>query len=447
MTKLLPNKQRIETFFKRTLSHTLWNFDDCPDHRQHAKVTHPIQNIVWSMLLGMMANRKTLRDIEELLKELGPWAKKLVSHHMSDTTLYVNVGKLPAEYFHDKLVLQIKSMHRKKQLRPDGLPYGIATIDGKNLATLAYNPDGQGHARDLIDEKWKRYVPDGQEGDYYLYPALRATLSSNPATPALYHMPLPPGTGESRVFHQFLDGLHQAYGALELFRLIDVDAGFTSWQNAQLITAYGYYYVMGLKENQPTLLAASERIFQYRKALKIPPLAETPWEKRGGKTIRRQLWITTRLEDFTTSSGQWSDLRQVWYVRQETKDQEGWITVEHRYFLSSVPVNDLTGDQILRVVRRHWAVENDVFNSLDLQWREDHTPYATGNHSVHVMGVMRLIAFNLVQFLRKRHLCPRKENGERVAPLPWRNLFETITEVLKGFVHCKNCGHLILNDI
>jgi predicted transposase YbfD/YdcC len=324
-------------------------------------------------------------------------------------------------------------MHRKKQLRPMGVPFGTATIDGKNQATLTSNPNGQGHARDLADEKWKKYAPSSatDEGDYYLFPVLRATLSSHEAAPVLYHLPIPPGGSESGSFHGFLDALHQTYGHLELFRVIDVDAGFTSLQNAQLITTYGYYYLMGLKENQPTLYQKAKNLFIGQWASKTPPKISIA-EERNGAVIRRSLWVSNRLEGAITSAGEWSDVTEVWCVRQETEKKDGTVTTEDRYFLTSIPVKSLTNNQKLLMVRRHWVVENDVFNSLDLQWREDDAIWSTRGNAIGTLGVLRLLAYNIVQFLRKRHLCRKRKDGTRAAPLSWRELFEVITDVFKG---------------
>lgn len=438
MTKLLPPKQRVDSFLTKLEKQRAWRFEDCPDRRDKSKIEHPIQTIIWAMLWALIANRKTLRDAESLTKELAGSALRQVPKSISDTTLDRVAKSIPEHYLLDKLVQQIRAMHRSKRLKPQGVPWGVATIDGKNIATLSNNPNGQGHPRDIADEKWKRLAPASAEGqgDYYLFPALRATLSSNAATPAIYHMPLPPGTSESTCFHRMLDELHHAYGHLELFRVIDVDAGFTSWNNAQLVSCYGYYYLMGLKDNQPTLMESTKRLFLGHLAYNRPPLAQT-CEKRNGKTVRRSLWVSNRLEDAVTSAGQWTDLTQVWFVRQETEGPDGDITLEDRYFLTSIPAETVTGEQILWMVRRHWAVENDVFNSLDLQWREDSAPWITKGNGIGVLGILRLMAFNVVQFLRKRHLCRKKSDGSYPKPLPWRDLFEKITEVLKGFIQAE----------
>jgi hypothetical protein len=69
-------------------------------------------------------------------------------------------------------------------------------------------------------------------------------------------------------------------------------------------------------------------------------------------------------------------------------------------------------------------VENDGFNSLDLQYKEDHAPWVTKRQAVWALGVLRLMAYNVVQYLRKRRL--RREL------MSWHQLFKVITKVLEA---------------
>lgn len=132
------------------------------------------------------------------------------------------------------------------------------------------------------------------------------------------------------------------------------------------------------------------------------------------------------------SVGIWSHLEQTWLVRQTTRDRHGNLEVEDRYFLSSIPWEELAGRQILQCVRLHWAIENDVFNSLDVQWLEDSGIWCTQGTAVWALGVLRLMAYNIVQALRRRN-CRRKRGRHTwLDPLPWRTLFGHIFDALRG---------------
>ena len=120
-------------------------------------------------------------------------------------------------------------------------------------------------------------------------------------------------------------------------------------------------------------------------------------------------------------------------MKQETEHADGAVDVEDRYFITSLTWNRLSPHQILTLVRGHWGVENDGFNSLDLQWKEDHGPWVTKGRAVWVLGVLRLMAYNVVQYLRKRRLRRKNEAGARWRePMSWRQMFKVITKVVEA---------------
>ena len=86
-------------------------------------------------------------------------------------------------------------------------------------------------------------------------------------------------------------------------------------------------------------------------------------------------------------------------------------------------------DRILAVVRAHWRIENESNLPLDVQWREDHGVWCTTGASAYVLGLIRLIACNLVMHLRLRHLRPPWAS-RRWSPPPWRRLFAALALAL-----------------
>ena len=428
MKKAEPSKVRTQRFLaKMTRGKSPgWSYAKAPDPRQRAKVEHPMAAIMWSLELALLSNQPTLRDVEEMTASVGPWARRLVPEPISDTTLDTEAQRLDAGYLLDQLVLRVRGFHRSKMLEPVGLPCGVATVDGKNLATLDHDADGTGHARSLDNEKWHlgKAEEATQGQSYFLMPALRATLSSAVAKPCIYQMPLPIKSGEATAFSAFLDGLKAAYGRGQMFDVIDADAGLTSLANATKVTEAGYAYVFGLKGNQVELFSEAQKLLLPMCA--SAPEAHSPWESRNGKRIRRRLWRTTEMAGIENSVGKWTHLRQTWLVRQETRMPAGTVEIEDRYFVTSVPWDYLSPQQIFLLVRNHWAVENDCFNSLDLQWHEDAAPWCTRGTAVWALGVLRLMAYNTAQILRRRRLRRKRQDGTWPSPMSWRSLFKTI---------------------
>ncbi|MFH1862428.1 MAG: transposase [bacterium] len=420
---------RVYKFLSKRTKKKGWNFSDAPDERQEGKVDHQISSILWALEFGFMSNQPTLRDVEEMTEDLGPWARQQVPDKISDTTMDTESRRLDQEYLLEKLVLQVRDAHRSKMLKPVWLPCGVATVDGKNLATLDHDADGTAHKRSIENVKWHKKDDDSKK-NYWLMPALRSTLTSAEAKPCIYQMPIPPKTGESSLCEEFVNDLHRAYGRSNMFGIIDFDAGFTSLANADHVDSLGYGYVFGLKGNQNELFAEA-------KALLIPltedqePEAQTPWERRSGKQIRRSLWRTDEMRGMENSVGVWKHLRQTWLVRQESKHTNGTIEVEDRYFLTSILWNYLKPLQIFNLVRGHWGIENDSYNSLDLQWKEDDAPWCTKGKAIWVLGLLRLMAYNVAQYVRKRRLRRKDEDGNWKAPLPWRSTFKIIVKAIE----------------
>ena len=429
MKKNEPAKKRVQKFLAKMTRGKAkgWSYADAPDPRQQGKVDHPMDTVLWSMELGLTSNQPTLRDVEEMTENLGSWARTLVPNSISDTTLDTEAQRLDADYLLEKLVHRVRGFHRGKMLGPVGLPCGVVTVDGKNLATLDHDADGTGHKRSKKNEKWHLSKDkEAKRGNsYFLMPALRAVLSSAEAKPCIYQLPLPPGVGESTLFPEMFAGLRRSYGHGEMFRIVDVDAGLTSLGSANLIVDEGYAYILGLKGNQPELFAEAQALLLPLAETQEPEL-ETPWECRNGQRIRRRLWRTDEMAGMENSVGKWTHLRQTWLVRQETRSSDGTVEIEDRFFLTSLAWDYLTPAQILLLVRNHWAVENDCFNSLDLQWHEDAAPWCTRGTAIWALGLLRLMAYNTAQILRRRRLRKKNPDATLATPMSWRSLFKTI---------------------
>ncbi len=428
MKKGEPAKNRVLKYMAKMTKGKAkgWDYTDAPDPRQQGKVDHPMDTVLWSMELGLTSNQPTLRDVEEMIGNLGSWARTLVPESISDTTLDTEAQRLDADYLLEKLVHRVRGSHRSKMLTPVGLPCGVATVDGKNLPTLDHDADGTGHERSTKNEKWHlSKEEEAKRGkSYFLMPALRATLTSAEAKPCIYQLPLPPGTGESTTFPEMFAGLRRAYGHGNMFRIVDVDAGLTSLSNANLIVNEGCEYVLGLKGNQPMLFFEAEALLLPLTETQEPEI-ETPWEARNGRRIRRRLWRVDDMTGMETSPGKWTHLRQTWLVRQETRGRGGNIDIEDRFFITSLAWDYLTPAQILLLVRNHWAVEV-TFNSLDLQWHEDAGPWCTRGTAIWALGVLRLLAYNTAQILRRRRLRIKNSDATWAAPMSWRFLFKAI---------------------
>ena len=82
-------------------------------------------------------------------------------------------------------------------------------------------------------------------------------------------------------------------------------------------------------------------------------------------------------------------------------------------------------------MRNHWGIEPDCFWSLDAQFGEDAQPWLTTGRALLVVGVRRLMAYNVLQWARKRHLRRRDAAGDLTDPPSWKSLFRWVQQALR----------------
>lgn len=396
------------------------------------------EGFLHTLMAGMLAGCRGMRDVEELSEELdlrdtdGRPVDKI-----SDTALGDVVSRVNPDDFEQPLVQQVRGMNRRQELRPVGLPCGIATVDGKALGKLTH--DARGHALKQSDTNGAAY--------YYVR-VLRSVLSSAAGKPCIGQRTIPGRQGEITNFPAFATWLHETYGVHGMFEIFDVDAGFLSKAVFEFIDQQlGYGLIAGLKDNQPDLIAEARRVLEPMVRAETPE-AVTPWERYQGKLMRRSLHRTAELNGWLG----WNNLRQVWLVVQETAEPpkptsdgerkknrrrtepgDDWeVTEERRLFVTNVLWNRLSATQILLVVRNHWSVENDCFWSLDCEWGEDRPAWCARGTAVIALAWLRILAYNIVQGLRKRHLLQHHPRRGGTSPWPWRSLFRLIARSLPG---------------
>ncbi len=405
------NLDRVQRFAKPRVGRLLSLLSaEVTDPRKARGKRHKLHGILRAVVSGLLANCASLRDVETLSQRLGLGR---FGEGISDTAIGKVLQKLNPDELLPVLVQQVHDMKHRGELEPDGLPLRVATIDGKNLATLRHDAGQRGHKR----------INHETTECYWLMPALRSVLISAQGRPALGQWLQRPGHGENTEFAPFFEWLHQTYGQHGDIDVFDVDAGFATLANFRLVDERGYGIIMNLKDNQPEL----RKFAQQQLATKVhqSPLAWMGPEASNGIKIKRELWAHELPDGYLD----WTGLRQLWLVRQTSANKDGEVvSVEDRYLITNLAPGRLQPQEMLTLVRRHWAIENDCFKSLDVQWKEDRKPWWTEGSAVPVLAVLRLMAYNLSQLLRKRHL--NRRVARRDNPTPWRELFDLLKDVL-----------------
>lgn len=411
--KILTPDRRVQGFLQRALRDPAYQWSGVRDPRARRGRRWKLSSLMNALFTGMLTGCPSLRDVETLTEELGETGRALVEKRVPDTTLWDLLGRLTASDLRRKLLAQVHSAWRSKSLESTTLPCGVLAIDGKGLGALEHDANGTA-------QKAHR-AHDGTA--YWLARMLRAVLVSADAKPCLDQMPIGSRTNEMGCAPEFLDRLLAAYGRGNLFEVVTLDAGLVSRALADQINAAHKAYVMALKGTQPELLAEAERLFRHRGEL----AAQTAWEPYQGKLVRRSLYRSSEIAGYHG----WQHLRQVWLVVTETKRGEA-VEEELRYFLTNLPAQRFSANQILAVVRAHWGIENDCFWTLDTQWKEDAVPWCSSGRAVEALSWIRLMAYNLMQLARRRHLRRRSDDDRVAVPPPaWRNVLRWVRDALR----------------
>jgi predicted transposase YbfD/YdcC len=177
--------------------------------------------------------------------------------------------------------------------------------------------------------------------------------------------------------------------------IVTIDAAGCQKEVARLVTEAGGDYVLALKDNQPTLREAVAQRFQdvieggpgqrdYDCYTEESKPAHGRQETRTCEVIRGVAGLP----------GQhlWPGLTAIAVVVRICQ-AAGQLTDEVRYFISSARVS---AAEMLRLVRGHWSIENQLHWVLDVAFREDANKARAG-HAGENLAWLRRVGLSLLK--------------------------------------------------
>lgn len=406
MRKLL---ERSGNFLRRMLKKPAWNFNGfVADPRQKQGRRWPFATLMQTLLWGFLTHRSSLRNVETLSELTG-------TQRVPDSTLYDLLGQFDEKdeaQLRKQLHAQVKDAWRSKALAPVGLPCGVVAVDNKTLWS--------GTPEAAQDPQAQTIRPKDRPA-YATLRAVRTVLISAASKPAIDQVIIPATTNEGGLFKEVFPVLEREFGAF--IEVYSMDAGFCSEANARLIADAQKGYLFALKENQPTLYGEAVRVLGGQT---VPELS-SEWERYQGYRVRYHLYRTRELAGYL----EWGHLEQVWRIEKEiVQAATGVCEREQHYYVTNLPWGRFKAAQILLVVRSHWGIENNCNWTMDVIWDEDSKVWCGQNYAIRMLGLLRLMAYNLMAHLRCRYL---RQQAERAAQRRrWREWGDILLLVLSG---------------
>lgn len=85
----------------------------------------------------------------------------------------------------------------------------------------------------------------------------------------------------------------------------------------------------------------------------------------------RRIWCDTATAEYAREKLTFPGLRALVRVDRRTRSRGGAVTVQTRYFATSLDPASVSAMELLRLIRGHWCVENNLHYEKDRWWDED----------------------------------------------------------------------------
>jgi predicted transposase YbfD/YdcC len=194
------------------------------------------------------------------------------------------------------------------------------------------------------------------------------------------------------------DGSNEIGAIPELLRTLDlagaivtIDAAGCQVANAEIIRGRGGHYLLAVKDNQPTLRAAVERVVGAACEADFLGVAMDGDEATDDAHGRHEERYVTVIYDPPGLPPDWPEVAAVVQVNRE-REVGGERAVTTHYYLTSYAGQ---AAEFARWVRGHWDIENGLHWVLDVVFREDRSRIRRENAGAN-LAMIRRVAVSLL---------------------------------------------------
>lgn len=373
-----------------------------------------ISQLLVATLTGLMTGCKSLADVEAMTDSLSRCMRRLlrIPRRLADTTLRDTLCRMPIESLRALLHRAIRAARRRKALKPVGLPFHMAAMDGKACVLTSW---AGAYSQRVLPESGR---PFG------LLRSVTTTLATAAGKPCIDINPIPSRTNEMGWFQTALTDLLEAYP--DLFEVVSYDAGANSEANARAVIDAGKHYLLHMANHERVMTQMAKDLLTHKSVV-----ATTEDVINNRKLVTRSLRLFA-VRDHSSAvhhSRIWSHTRTLLQIDSETRetfdDGSEQVTSETRLYCSSLAKDALLPQQWLLLVRNHWAVET-THQILDVAFEEDDHPWIVNNpQGALAVLILRRIAYTLLTLYRSVSL-----RSDENRSMPWKRLMRWLHDTL-----------------
>lgn len=183
--------------------------------------------------------------------------------------------------------------------------------------------------------------------------------------------------------------------------IVTIDAMGCQKEIAKKITDAGGDYVLGVKDNQPTLHQAIKTYFDEHLDDDLRNVAHRrheTCETSHGRRDQRYYYLAKVPDDFPLKD-EWAGLSAIGLAVRMTEKKDGTFSDDARFFISS---RYLSGPRFAQAVRGHWGIENSLHWVLDVTFDEDQSR-TRNRHMANNLAWLRRFAISLLKQHPSKH--------------------------------------------
>lgn len=334
------------------------HFQDLKDPRVERTRKHPLINVVFMAVCGILSGANSVAGIHEFAIDRRSWFARyldLTNDVPSEDTFGRVLARLDPAAFEKCLLKWIQAV---QELTTDR----VIAIDGKTLRG-SYDHE-RGRAAIHMVSAW----------------AAENKLS-------LGQVVVHEKSNEITAIPELLQVLDIS-GAL-----VTIDAMGCQREIADRIREGEGDYVLAVKQNQPKLYEQVEGAISEALEGDTKDLDEHQTIEKGHGRQETRTYAIAAAPESVDPEGLWRDLSAVGIAISERIDSQGRLSMETRYFILSrlIPVQEFAG-----AVRGHWGIENNLHWQLDVSFREDECRVCR-DHAPANLSVIRRFALGLLK--------------------------------------------------